>query len=383
MLSVSVRDSENAWFKIEEVGPQKVAVCLYGEWDIAKGLPVWRDVEQALSSFQNIKHVCFEVDNLSMWDSSLPTFIIKCENYCEASKIHFDDTHLPSGLRNLLELSRAIPEAEIEQDEKHKHFLYRLGETCLNFFHHSVEILTFLGLSFVSVGRFFAGRAQFRKKDFFLILQQCGADALPIVTLISFLVGFTLAFVGAVQLQAFGADVYVANLVGLGMVREMGAMMAAIIMCGRSGAAFASQIGSMKVSEEIDALETLGISPIDFLVLPRMIALFFMMPLLCLYADFVGIFGGITVGIGMLDLTYTQYIKQTQAAIDLADFSTGVIKSTVFGALVVVTGCLRGMQCGRSSAAVGVAATSAVVSGITAIVVADSLFTLIFNALGI
>lgn len=153
-------------------------------------------------------------------------------------------------------------------------------------------MLEFLGETVFSFMRLFRGKARFRTKDFILVLQECGADALPIVTLVSFLVGFTLAFVGAVQLGAFGADIYVANLVGLGMVREMGPMMAAIIMCGQSGAAFASHIGSMKVSEEIDALETLGISPMDFLITPRMVALFLMMPLLSIYADFIGIFGG-------------------------------------------------------------------------------------------
>ena len=206
---------------------------------------------------------------------------------------------------------------------------------------------------------------------------------LPIVTLISVLIGLILAFVGAVQLEMFGAQIYVANLVGLGMAREMGAMMTGIIMAGRTGAAFAAQIGTMQVNEEIDALQTMGISPMDFLVMPRMIALIVMMPLLCLYANFMGILGGMFVGMSMLDISFAQYLEQTRSAISMTDFSLGLVKSVVFGVIVAMSGCLRGIQCGRSSTAVGNAATSAVVTGIVLIVIFDSLLTVIYSFLGI
>ena len=216
-----------------------------------------------------------------------------------------------------------------------------------------------------------------------MTIQECGAQALPIVTLISFLVGLILAFVGAVQLKQFGAQIYVANLVGLGMAREMGAMMTAIIMAGRTGAAFAAQLGTMRVNQEIDALTTLGIAPMQYLVLPRMLALMLMMPLLCLYADLVGIVGGAVVGITMLDLGIVEYFNQTQQALSVTDFVLGLIKSVVFGVLVAIAGCLRGMQCGNSSAAVGNAATSAVVTGIVFIVVSDSILTVLYDVLGV
>lgn len=245
------------------------------------------------------------------------------------------------------------------------------------------DVLAFIGEAMLVLGKFFTGRARYRRQDFWLTVQEVGVNALPIVTLISFLVGLIMAFVGAVQLQQFGATIYVANLVGLAMVREMGAMMTGIIMAGRTGAAFAAQLGSMKVSEELDALRTMGVSPMEFLVLPRMLALFLMMPLLCLYANFVGILGGLTVSVAMLDISLIAYLRQTTSAIDLGSFSTGLIKSTVFGVLVAATGCLRGMQCGSSSAAVGIAATSAVVSGITCIIIADALFAVIFQIIGL
>jgi phospholipid/cholesterol/gamma-HCH transport system permease protein len=200
---------------------------------------------------------------------------------------------------------------------------------------------------------------------------------LPIVTLISLLVGLILAFIGAVQLMMFGAQIFVADLVAIAMVRVMGAVMVGVIMAGRTGAAFAAQIGTMQVNEEIDALQTLGISPMEFLVLPRMLALILMMPLLCIYADLMGIMGGFIVGVGMLDISSTQYINQTIKALNLYHFSIGLFHGLVFGVLVALAGCLRGIQCGRSASAVGQATTSAVVTSMVCIVVATAIITIV------
>jgi phospholipid/cholesterol/gamma-HCH transport system permease protein len=192
-----------------------------------------------------------------------------------------------------------------------------------------------------------------------------------------------LAFVGAIQLMKFGAQIYTANLVGLGMARQMGAMMTAIIMAGRTGAAFAAQLGTMQVNQEIDAFKTMGISPMEFLVLPRMLALMLMMPLLTLYSDLMGILGGFIVSATVLDLSATVYYQQTVSAITLTDFAIGLVMGTVFGVLVAIAGCLRGMQAGGSAASVGVATTSAVVTSIVFIVVANAIFTVTLNVLGI
>ena len=186
------------------------------------------------------------------------------------------------------------------------------------------------------------------------------------------------------QLQQFGAAIYVADLVGIAMVREMGAMMTGIIMAGRTGAAFAAQLGTMKVTQEIDALTTMGISPIEFLVLPRMLALCLMMPLLCLYADLLGILGGAAVGVGMLDLPPPVVLPPDVATpCSIGDLVGGVFKASVFGVLIALAGCLRGMQCGSSASAVGDAATSAVVTGIVFIISACGLFAVVFYVLGI
>ncbi|MBF0232207.1 MAG: ABC transporter permease [Desulfamplus sp.] len=215
------------------------------------------------------------------------------------------------------------------------------------------------------------------------IIRECSIDALPIVSLISCLVGLILAFVGAVQLVMFGAQIYVASLVGIAMIRVMGAVMAGVIMAGRTGAAFAAQLGTMEVNEEIDALKTLGISPVEFLVMPRVLALSIMMPLLCLYADLMGILGGLIVGVFMLDLNVIEYYNMTRDSVSLNSFWIGIFQSFVFGILVALSGCLRGMQCKRSASAVGEAATSAVVTGIVSIVIATAVITVLCNVIGI
>lgn len=205
---------------------------------------------------------------------------------------------------------------------------------------------------------------------------------LPIVGLISFLVGIIMAYQGAVQLRQFGADVYVADLVGLSVVREMGPMMAAIVLAGRTGAAFAATLATMKANEEIDALETLGVTPIDFLVMPRLAALFIMMPLLAVYSNFLGISGGMVISWTILDIPTSLYWAETKTIIDLSDLSTGLIKAATFGLIIGLSGCLRGLKSDRSAAGVGQAATSAVVTGILLIIVSDAVYAVIFNALG-
>jgi phospholipid/cholesterol/gamma-HCH transport system permease protein len=258
-----------------------------------------------------------------------------------------------------------------------------VGTATLDGLRGAREFVEFLGQVTIAGARMVAMRARVPGRELLFLVQDSGARALPIVALISFLVGLILAFVGSVQLRRFGAQVYVADLVGLGMAREMGALMTGIIMAGRTGAAFAAQLGTMRVNEEVDALVTLGISPIEYLVLPRALALCLMMPLLCVFSDLIGIIGGGLVGVAALELGPSVYVTRTLAAISMGDFLLGVVKSAVFGVIVAVSGCLRGMQCRGSALAVGRATTSAVVTGIVAIVCADGLFAVICDALGI
>jgi phospholipid/cholesterol/gamma-HCH transport system permease protein len=301
---------------------------------------------------------------------------------CSKEKIEVDKEGLPEGVRRLIDLATAVPERKgARKEEKKAAFLSMVGGEAVAFYRSLLEILDFLGESSLALTRLLRGKASFRRSDLTLLLQECGAQALPIVSLISLLVGLILAFVGAIQLKLFGAQVYVADIVAIAMVRVMGAIMTGIIMAGRTGAAFAAQIGTMQVNEEIDALRTMGISPVEFLVLPRMIALIIMMPLLCIYADLMGILGGLIVGVGMLGINPIEYLNRTQETLTLTTFWIGLFHSAVFGVLVALSGCLRGMQCGRSASDVGYAATSAVVTGIISIIVATAIITFMCEVL--
>jgi phospholipid/cholesterol/gamma-HCH transport system permease protein len=359
-------------------------VKLWGDWKITEELPSASEVQNALESAKAIRSITFDTKNLGGWDSGLLTFLIKLFEACSTAKIGVVKDGLPEGVRRLINLATAVPERQgARKEAKKEAFFSMVGGKTLAFYRSLLEMLDFLGEASVALARLFRGKASFRRSDLSLLLQDCGAQALPIVSLISLLVGLILAFVGAIQLKLFGAQVYVADIVAIAMVRVMGAIMTGIIMAGRTGAAFAAQIGTMQVNEEIDALETMGISPVEFLVLPRMIALIVMMPLLCLYADLMGILGGLVVGVGMLNIGVLEYLTRTQESLKLATVWVGLFHSAVFGVLVALAGCLRGMQCGRSASDVGDAATSAVVTSIVSIIVATAIITFLCDVLGI
>jgi phospholipid/cholesterol/gamma-HCH transport system permease protein len=376
--------SESEQLTFRWANDMTLVVELSGAWRLRGALPSASSVERELEPPRKARAVTFEARDLTSWDTSVLTFLVEVSELCRARAINMDRTGLPAGVRRLLELAEAVPEKKgARKEEARSPFFERVGNSAVGVGLSLTEMLRFLGEMTVTFFCLFRMKARFRTVDLLLLIQQAGAQALPIVTLISFLVGVILAFVGAVQLKQFGAQIYVADLVGIAMIREMGAMMTGIIMAGRTGAAFAAQLGTMKVTQELDAFTTMGFSPLEFLVLPRVLALILMMPLLCLYSDFVGVLGGATVGLGMLDLSWTVYMRQTANAITLTDVFGGVFKSSVYGILIALSGCLRGMQCGNSSSAVGDAATSAVVTGIVAIVVACGTFAVVFYVLGI
>jgi len=361
-----------------------LVIRLVGTWSLKAGIPSAADIQSQVASTGISRGVAFDSRDLTSWDSSVLTFLVEVSELCQQRGILMNREGLPVGVQKLLTLAEAVPERKgARREVTEVPFLERLGTGTLGLAGSAKEMLAFLGDMTVTFLALLRMKAHYRASDLFLLIQQCGAQALPIVTLISFLVGVILAFVGAVQLKQFGAQIYVADLVGIAMMREMGAMMTGIIMAGRTGAAFAAQLGTMKVTQEVDAFTTAGFSPLEFLVLPRVMALILMMPLLCLYADFVGVIGGAVIGVGMLDLSWTTYFNETANAISLTDISGGVFKASVYGVLIALSGCLRGLQCGNSSSAVGDAATSAVVTGIVAIVMACGIFAVVFYVLGI
>jgi len=361
----------------------KNLIIVAGDWVMGNVTPNFMSVRHSLAAPLS-GELNIQADALKSWDSRFVLFVYELQTYCQEKGITFNLSGLPASAQGLLKQVSAFPVRESGNKQiPPKSFAASIGVKTQALVHQSTDVFNFVGEVCLSLSRFVRGKASFRQQDLWLMIQDCGPNALGIVTLISVLVGLILAFVGAMQLKIFGAQIYVANLVGLGMVREMGAMMTAIIMAGRTGASYASQLGSMQVNEEIDALKTLGISPIDFLVLPRLIALVLMLPLLCIYADFLGILGGLLVSVTLLDISVMEYVVQTKSALQLGDFATGLIKSSVFGVLVAISGCMSGMRSGRSSSSVGDAATSAVVAGIVSIVIADASLTVIYQIIGL
>lgn len=383
---VKIKKNENKEYselKWDVKEANTLCICLSGKWKISSPLPSLQELFTFLNNNKNLTKITFDITSLKDWDSSLITFLLRLYHYAREHKVNIDCETFPQGVLGLIKLTQSTRMAHpVGQRKKEMSFFPSFRQTAINVSKSFTSSIQFLGEITFAFGALFQGKAKFQGRDILLLFQETGPQALPIVSLISILVGLVLAFVGSVQLRMFGVEIYVANLVGLGMTMEMGAMMTAIILVGRAGASFAAELGAMEINEEIDAFKTLGISPVEFLVLPRVIVLVVMMPLLCLYADFMGIFGGMLVSTFLLDINPQQYLLQTSKAVGLNSFAMGIIKSTVFGVLIAFFGCLRGLNCGRSSSSVGQATTSAVVSGIIAIVVADALMTIIFHVVG-
>lgn len=377
-------DQKAAELSFTREGTEKLVFHLSGNWKLGVSLPSVDAVKEQLEAVPTVHQAAFETQNLSGWDTGLLTFLTKIFAQCSERNVELEKDGLPPGVQRLLALASAVPERTGDRKSDIPiSFLERLGEWSISFRQANLELLTFVGEVFVAFIALLSGKARFRSSDLLATIQECGVQALPIVSLISFLIGLILAFIGAIQLKIFGAQVYVASLVGIGMVRALAAVMTGIIMAGRTGSSFAAQLGTMQVNEEIDALRTLSISPYEFLVLPRMLALFLMMPLLSLYADLMGILGGMVIGVFFLDLNLMEYFNKTVEAVTLNDIGVGLFSAAVFGILVALAGCLRGMQCKRSASAVGEATTSAVVTGIVGIVVATAIITVICNVIDI
>jgi phospholipid/cholesterol/gamma-HCH transport system permease protein len=362
-----------------------LVVRISGRWKLDDPLlPSISEIEREIDKGSAPKEVTLLTGDLGQWDSALLTFLIKVEDLCARRKVSVNRQGLPRGVQRLLRLATAVPERKGPPGTTAgASFLERAGSISLGLVRSTLEVLTFVGDTSLAFVKLVKGKARFRPADMLRTIQECGVDALPIVSLISILVGLILAFVGSIQLKMFGAQIYIADLVGIAMTRAMGAIMTGIIMAGRTGASFAARIGTMQVNEEIDALRTAGIAPMEFLVLPRILALAIMMPLLTLYSDLMGILGGLIVSVGGFDISLREYFNETRNSVTLVNIGIGVFSGLVFGVLIALAGCLRGMQCGRSASAVGDATTSAVVTGIVSIIIATALITVLCNIIGI
>ncbi len=376
-------ESAETWpalLAIENVAGE-ARVELRGSWSLKDAVPRYALVAPRLAEARRVQ---LGAAGLEAWDSSAVNFLAALIRDCRARTVAVEQDGLPDGLRRLLALAFAVPPPpETRAAATSPGLLASIGHGFMDAWRDLPAMVEFAGEICLSLWRYATGRARYRRGDIAWLVEEVGPRALPIVSLISFLVGTILAYMGAVQLALFGAEIYIADLVGIGMVREVAALMTGIILAGRTGAAYAAQLGTMQVNEEIDAFRTLGVSPIDYLVLPRMLALLMMVPLLTLYAGIVGIFAGMLIAVTVFNVGAHEYWNETVSALNLTHFAVGIVKGTVYGGLVAFAGCLRGMQCGRSAQAVGESTTSAVVLGILLITISASIITIVFQELGI
>ena len=374
-----------------ESGEGVLRVVFSGDWKrdrLGPGFLAARDealrkAEQAIDA-KSVRRVELAAEDFGDWDSGVLVVTTRLVTLAKERGVELDDSRLPEGVRNLTGLALAVPPNTAAQRKKHKaSFFERVGSAALAFPKTFRDILEFLGELVLSCGRLFRGRSSCTASNVWLAVQETGIEALPIVSLISLLVGLILAFVGVIQLSMFGAEIYVSSLVAVGMTRIMGAIMTGIILAGRTGASYAAVIGTMQVNEEIDALTTLGVAPSDYLVMPRLLALTAMTPLLVLYSDFMGIMGGFAVGVGVLGLDPMEYYTFTQKGFSLNNLWVGMVHGAVYGLLIAITGCYQGLRCGRNAEAVGKATTSAVVFSIVGIVLSTAVLTILCNILNV
>jgi len=359
---------------------------LLGDWILDSEYPDDFDdeLEQQFKQNSDIKQVNVTMTQVTQWNSALLTSILCLKKLCQQFQIQLNTTQLPVEMIRLMDLSSIVPKRDVDDHiAKNTKFLHNVGTNVISAVKELGEVIAFLSNAVIAFFAMIRGKAVYRSSDTWLVMQQTGAEALPIVSLLNFLVGAILGYIGAMQLEKFGAEIFIGDMVGVAMTREIAAIITAIIMAGRSGAAFAAQLGTMKVNEEIDALRSMGISPMEFLVLPRMIGMMLMMPLLAIYANFMGIFGGALVAYTMLNISLEQYLSVVIKSVGLNDVAAGIFMSVVFGAIVAVVGCQKGISCGKSAEAVGASTTSAVVTSTVIIFVSAAILTVIYGALGI
>jgi len=334
----------------------------------------------ALMNQMTSRKLLVDLSNVEYLDSAGALGLLQLESRAEARSIAFQFDNVTEEAKRIMGLiNRKALTMKPLVSEKKSNVIEQIGDGSLKIFNDFISIITFLGDLITALTYSFIHLRSIRWEDLLFYMKRAGMEGLPIVGLINFLLGLIIAFMSSLQLKQFGANIYVAQLVGVAMVTELGPIMTAIIVAGRSGSAFAAEIGTMKVNEEVDALVSMGFDPTRFLAIPKVLAAMLVVPVLTLYADFFGIAGGLVVGVLGLDLTVYTYVQETMKVISITDIVKSLIKSVVFAVLIAGIGCQRGFQVRGGAEAVGSATTSAVVAAIFLIVVMDSAFAILFT----
>ena len=353
---------------------------LSGRLVLSEAAALWGDLHTHADRVAPGQTLNFDMDEVEHVDGGSMALLVQVRADLHQRKAASEFVGGSDGVQELIHLFRGDVKVGPRKRQRAKSALEHLGEATVQAFLEVKLVLSFFGLMLISAKRVLRQPRLANWRDVLPTMERTGADAVPIVLLINFLIGFVMAFQGAVQLKQFGANIFVADLVGLAITRELGPLMTAIIVCGRSGAAFAAELGTMKVSEEIDALRTMGFGPMRYLVLPRAVALMIVMPILTLIADVVAILGGLSVGVASLDLTMTGYLYETQSALTLWDVFSGLIKSVVFALVIALIACQQGLATAGGAEGVGRRTTAAVVTTLFSLILVDAAFTLFFYA---
>lgn len=369
---------------VEQVeGTDWIRLQLTGSITFANVDRVRTQLLKEMDTFASGQQVELEMSGVLCRDSSSAGLVTRLEHDAGELGLEWQVGELDTTTRTMLALSKGHPGHDDSKLIRERHPVEAFGDMILEATADLRVLIVFIGRVVSSLFWSLTHPGKIRWKEVAALIQRTGAEALPIVALLSLLVGLVTAFSSAIQLRQFGANIFIADLVGIGMTREMGPLLAAILLTGRSGSAFAAEIGTMKISDEVDALTVMGIQPLDYLVLPRILAVMLTLPLLTLFADAAGILGGMIIAIASLDLTPLSFLQQLQKAIGLWDVFSGMLKAFFFGILVAGTGCFRGMETMGGALGVGRSTTASVVTGIFLIVLADSIFVILFHYLGV
>ena len=359
---------------------EEATIRLAGRLSLDDLEPLMADL-QAIPGRLKPRRLSVDLAGVDYLDSAGALALIELENLAKSLTIPFDLLNVSGTNHGLLGLidREALQRPPLRPESIRPTAVEKLGEVARRQYRDFLEIMSFVGQLVVALAYSLAHPRSVRWEDVKFYMKRAGADGLPIVALISLLLGLIMAFMSSLQLKQFGATIYVANLVTLAMVRELGPIMTAILVAGRSGSAFAAEIGTMVVNDEVNALVTMGFDPIRFLAVPKVLAVMVVVPILTVYADLFAILGGLIVGITGLDLTAFTYIQQTKSSIRVFDFATSLIKAVVFALLIAGIGCQRGFKVKGGAEGVGTSTTSAVVSAIFLIILADSAFAIMLH----
>ncbi|RJR42074.1 MAG: MlaE family lipid ABC transporter permease subunit [Deltaproteobacteria bacterium] len=365
---------------VEGGAGREVVLSLSGQVPLDDMEALAADIRAFLDA-RNPAGLTVDLGGVTYLDSAGALALVQLESDAQARSISCRFANVSEDAQKIMGLidRKALATPPLISDRESAGVLDQIGEAAMRFSEDLVQVLTFLGDLLFALAHSFLHPRSVRWGDVFFYMKRAGADGLPIVGLIGLLMGLIIAFMSSLQLKQFGANIYVASLLAISMVKELGPIMTAILVAGRSGSAFAAEIGTMMVNEEVDALVTMGFEPVRFLAVPKVLAALIVVPLLTIYADLFGILGGLIVGVVGLDLTAYTYIQESRKAIDLFNILTSLFKSAVFAVLIAGIGCQRGFMVRGGAQAVGAATTSAVVAAIFLIIVTDSAFALVLH----